>query len=230
VSNIGIEPRRKGNNLVSEDKYFWLPLQKLSFISLLLQEFSWSNLRITHQTFQKIISHHSIFAPFLDVVLAYGSRTQEDEKCWDGCHSRVCEEEQEVEHSQRFGKASYLASESLTDSNDQEFCYNLRYVERNGRNQGNPWSLRQTGVYHSYDRKSQKSIWIILQPSTFVLENIEHFVRSLTQDDFLSRGAYILLHCFILSSMEKNWRDYIEDLQARLNNLVSLAQIISTIT
>ena len=176
-----------------------------------------------------MISYHSVFAPFLNIIQAYGCKTRVDEKCWDGCYSYIREEAQKAEHSSRFGESNCHASRPSTDFEIWEFCYNLRYVERNGRNHGDPWSLRQTGVYHSYDYKSQKSIWIILQPSTYVLEHIENVLRTLPRDDSLSRGGYMLLHCFILSSMERNWRDYIEDLQTRLDGLVSLIQTINII-
>ena len=45
-----------------------------------------------------------------------------------------------------------------------EICYILRTYERHGRPDLNdPWSLRQSLVYHKYDRETEKSVWIFVQ-------------------------------------------------------------------
>lgn len=57
-------------------------------------------------------------------------------------------------------------------------CYNIRYVELNGRNNGDPWSLRQIGVYEKINLETQSSYWILLQPSSAALQNLEDHLRS----------------------------------------------------
>ncbi len=45
-----------------------------------------------------------------------------------------------------------------------ETCYILRTYERHGRPQLNdPWSLRQSLVYHKDDRETENSVWIFVQ-------------------------------------------------------------------
>ena len=45
-----------------------------------------------------------------------------------------------------------------------ETCYIIRTYERHGRPQLNdPWSLRQSLVYHKDDRETEKSVWIFIQ-------------------------------------------------------------------
>lgn len=45
-----------------------------------------------------------------------------------------------------------------------ETCYVLRTYERHGRPQLNdPWSLRQSLVYHKDDHETKRSVWIFVQ-------------------------------------------------------------------
>ena len=45
-----------------------------------------------------------------------------------------------------------------------ETCYILRTYERHGRPQlYDPWSLRQSLVYHKRDRETERSVWIFVQ-------------------------------------------------------------------
>ena len=45
-----------------------------------------------------------------------------------------------------------------------ETCYIIRTYERHGRPQLNdPWSLRQSLVYHKNDRETENSVWIFVQ-------------------------------------------------------------------
>ena len=57
-----------------------------------------------------------------------------------------------------FGPRGVLSSLSL------EICYILRTYERHGRpNLNDPWSLRQSLVYHKDNRETKKSVWIFVQ-------------------------------------------------------------------
>ena len=98
----------------------------------------------------------------------------------------------------------------------EELCYNLHHVERNGRNRGNPWSLRQTGIYHQIDLTTKRSGWIFIQASGLTREEI---FRALSVDRF--RENPMLLHLEVLFTMARNWPDYIEYLSSKLDELVS---------
>jgi hypothetical protein len=90
-------------------------------------------------------------------------------------------------------------------------------VEKNGRDWGSPWSLRQTAVYQRFDVKSRKSVWILMQPSKHIRHWLENNLLGIGKSD----ESFMLLHILFLSSMEENWTDYLEDLLLRVNGLVS---------
>jgi hypothetical protein len=101
-----------------------------------------------------------------------------------------------------------------------EFCYNLRYVERNGRSWDDSWSLRQTTVYHRFDFKLKHSIWILLQSSSRIREWLEQNLNCMMKEISISNEDFMLLHVVFLSLLKKDWTDYLEDLLSEVNNLV----------
>jgi hypothetical protein len=101
-----------------------------------------------------------------------------------------------------------------------EFCYNLRYVEKNDRNRGNQWSLRQTGIYQRVDLKCHRSTWILLQPSNYARKRLEENLKHQKKGSCSFEENPMLLHILFLSAAESNWREYIADLQSQLDELV----------
>lgn len=102
-----------------------------------------------------------------------------------------------------------------------EICYNFRHVQRNGRGRGDPWSLRQTGFYHSYNHETEQSVWIILQPHSSIYDIIQDCFRSRHAMEMTPFTASLILHAQILASASSNWYPYIEQLWSKLDDLVS---------
>lgn len=99
----------------------------------------------------------------------------------------------------------------------KEFCYAVRYVARNGRSSGSPWSLRQTAVYQQYDWCSGKSVWIFLQPPAEGrrrFEEIQHSNASTTHP--------MLFHVVLLFTTVAGWKDYIAYMRHCLDAIVSI--------
>ena len=86
----------------------------------------------------------------------------------------------------------------------------MKYPENNGRTDGaDPWSIRQTGVYQSFDTATKTSIWILLNPreKTAAENRIKGLLN--TQDGFSDpRGQPPLLGLIVLSMYLNNWRTY----------------------
>ena len=108
-----------------------------------------------------------------------------------------------------------------------EFCYNVRYIEQNGRDRGDPWSLRQMGVYHGFDWRTHSSIWIVLQPSDYVLATFEDTLQAMRALNLI-QGGHHLLHLFFLSSLERKWKDYVESLRLNIEILVGMMEMWQT--
>jgi hypothetical protein len=97
-----------------------------------------------------------------------------------------------------------------------EFCYNFQYMVRNGRNRGDPWSLRRTGIYQQVDFDKNASCWIMLQPSDDVDKLSERALRDNSQAGNCQSGGPMFLHVLFLSTMVDSWDEYIESLHSQL--------------
>lgn len=110
----------------------------------------------------------------------------------------------------------------------QEMMYTFKYVERNGRAQGNSWSMRQTTVYHQRTTEGT-DLWIILHPKTESvfqrrLERLFWDVQS-TANVRLNPAT---VHLLLFSSYIENWRWYLSQLSETFIDAVSLNRILYT--
>ena len=101
---------------------------------------------------------------------------------------------------------------------EADLCYRIQYPVRNNRNRGEPFSLRQIGLCQKF-RGPQESSWIILQPSSEVLNSLELMIDkpeyfSVHQRDPMS------LHLIFLEYQSVKWADYVEHLRMTLEPLV----------
>lgn len=60
-----------------------------AFGSLIPSEFTWGPLRISEEAFKIILESHRVFAPFLDVVQAFGTKIEENHHKWGGCRGTM---------------------------------------------------------------------------------------------------------------------------------------------
>lgn len=157
------------------------------------QGHSWGRFKFTKDICQRILGFHNVFLPFLDCIHAFGLKSGEDTRIWDGFYA--------------------------TNSATPELCYVLRYFENNGRGSGNPWSLRQTGIYQKYAPDSGKSIWILVQPSDAFSSQLHKIL--LHDSTFQGRGSFdpMQLHSVCLSLSLDNFGEYIENLQSDITQM-----------
>lgn len=103
-----------------------------------------------------------------------------------------------------------------------EFCYNIRYFELNGRGRGNPWSLRQTGVYQKW-LSNKRSAWLLLNFSSYVSDRV---AAALGEESSPTQGSceasLLSPHLFILFAATRNWRQYIENSRQKVGIFVRL--------
>lgn len=120
----------------------------------------------------------------------------------------------------------FLLSKPNTRPRKTEICYNLHYMTQNGRNRGDPWSLRQTGVYQKSHLSTGTSAWILMQLAADTRAHLEKRLAG--------RGVSLQnpmqLHTLILLSTARNWTDYLEHLDTQLTELVrTMAPTPSTV-
>jgi len=113
----------------------------------------------------------------------------------------------------------YLLYPQLT--NLSECCYSFQYMKENRRNVGDPWSLRQTAVYHQFHQKDGQSCWIILQIATGMRVQFEQALSDKRYRNSHDGVDPVRLHVDFLSAMASNWARYLECLHTQLAELVS---------
>ncbi|EWC46539.1 hypothetical protein DRE_04262 [Drechslerella stenobrocha 248] len=162
---------------------------------------SWAQLKATANTFRRILAFHEVFPPFFKVVHSYGSRTEDDNETYDA-----------------------FSQITSVESQDYEICYNLRYFELNGRVPENPWSLRQTGVYHKYNAAIGKSVWIFLRPSERMIKLLENTLRYDSANSSIDTRAVLIYHALFISAALHSWKSYISFLESKLKKAEEISR------
>ncbi|KAI9861844.1 MAG: hypothetical protein M1824_001955 [Vezdaea acicularis] len=169
--------------------------------SLIPQQFTWGPFRISQLALQTLLASHRVFIAFLDLLPTYGLRTHDDQHTWSGFRSS-------------------LPIQGSKDADTMhECCYSLRYMEENGRGVGDPWSLRQTAVYHQFHQKNGQSCWIILQIATGMRTRLEQALADKMYRNRRDGVDQVRLHVDFLSAMASNWALYLEYLHDQLSKL-----------
>ncbi|KAK4210548.1 hypothetical protein QBC37DRAFT_428626 [Rhypophila decipiens] len=152
--------------------------------------FSWSQLCITELAFRNLLASLRVFTSFLPVVHAFGTKTSDKQRVRDLAFYRVL-------------------------SSGYEFCYNIRYFELNERGRGNPWSLRQTGVYQKC-LSNKQSAWLLLNSSNYIGDRISAaFGNQNRLIDESCKASQLSPHLFIFSAATRNWDLYVENLRQK---------------
>ncbi|KAF2837145.1 hypothetical protein M501DRAFT_995677 [Patellaria atrata CBS 101060] len=169
------------------------------------QEFSLDPLSCTKEAMMVTIRDCRVPLMFFDVLLKFGNQ------------------EQVFDESSGFRQACQRSESSF------EISYQLMYVEPNGRRLGrDPWSYRQTGLYHRYQAKGSTNIFVLLHPKSdsVVQQRIESCSRSPEEKQSLAEHP-MYLHLIILKSYTAHWQSYIEDLADGLAKIRSRILVLN---
>lgn len=83
-----------------------------------------------------------------------------------------------------------------------------------------PYSLRETGVYHSFDARTQKAKWVFIQSSAPLEHRLGRcFSHPVDTHDTLQ----FKIHGVILQTALDGWRDYLVYLEDTFSKLVGLS-------
>ncbi|KAK6352407.1 hypothetical protein TWF730_009234 [Orbilia blumenaviensis] len=152
-----------------------------------------SRLKISEQGLQLIINGHNLSTRFLRVVTSFGWRRHDEHRAWDGYYT------------------SPTALKPLRCNNRMsELSYVVRYVERHDRSPKNPWSVRQIGICQQTVVGTEKSVWVLLQPSASVYNELKDTLERRAQNQSTSAEDSCSLHLDILESLASSWADYVE--------------------
>ncbi|KAK6523675.1 hypothetical protein TWF281_001650 [Arthrobotrys megalospora] len=152
-----------------------------------------SRLKISEQGLQLIIDAHNLSTRFLRVVTSFGWRRHDEHRAWDGYYISPTG----TKPSRNFNRVT-------------ELSYVVRYVERHDRSPQNPWSVRQIGVCQQNVVGTEDSVWVLLQPSQSVYNELKDTLERRAQNGSTSPEDSCSLHLDILESLASSWADYVE--------------------
>jgi hypothetical protein len=186
--------------------------------------------------FKRLFAWYNTFPQFLDYVHGFGFKLREEDDNFGGYDRQLYFQRGDVfEGSVDYGKVQTFdlpghAISMVPGTNLWlEFCYCLRYIAKHGREQQNPWSLRQTAVYQRYDSTSRTSKWMIIQPSERLQVELTEYLElkdTITGSVTITSCDAHTVHAMVFSSTERNWREYMNTLQRELSILVSTGDFI----
>jgi hypothetical protein len=167
-----------------------------------------------------LFSYHQVMPSFLDFVFPFGKQEYARDFHFSGLR----------EESRLGAKQRGLNIPELGRSgNEIRLCYNLRSVERSEDQLDLPWSIRQSAVYHSFDLKSGKSLWINVKGNKLIYNRIleASTLPSISKIESLSEAfsGSLATHLLLCDWSGENWRWYLNDLENQVQALTRNALI-----
>jgi hypothetical protein len=193
------------------------------------QDRSWTTLNISRSLFQDFMNEYHIFPQFWKYMFTFGRKDHENEFEFPQFRARRTVLETDYELYGRL-PPSLVNFQEYNANIQLEFAYMLRRVELHGRELAegqSPWSIRQTGVYHSFKSKLSdnansslgKSVFLMVAPSPTVEEQLEEYFESRTT---VSQPVSAWnTHRLLVADSLKNWMDYMAHLEEKSKEQVS---------
>ena len=178
--------------------------------------------------FEALITDFHIFPRFKEFILVFGSKSDDNEIGLPQLRYRRLPAgismPQEPNYT-GFGMNALKVEKMLTSLTAIECAYAFKYVELNHRDPVNPWSIRQTAVYHQYCRAQDMntSTWLFVAPSERARQSVEEYTIGLS--DLTTLNPFEI-HLVILESSLANWRSYIIYLTEHIAAQVGIFPII----
>ena len=177
-----------------------------------------SRLLVTRKLFEALMFHFQVLPQFWEYVLLFGVKFGENEMSPPQLRFRrlaADKTKMRTQCSTSFGTNIYnIVFASTRSLIDTECAYGLRYAELNNREGNNPWSIRQTAIYHKYTAADKSSSWTMIAASERTRSSLDLYVKSCT--DLASFNPFEI-HVLVLDSALANWRSYIIDLTERIS-------------
>lgn len=163
-----------------------------------------------------ILSQHQVMPSFLDIMFTF--RAREDPHTRTRFSYETC--------LGKFQPRLNLPSLSFRF----QHCFNLIGVEKDETRE-NPWLIRQTAAYHSFDVAYRRSTWIVLKGNKLIRERL----RTSTAGYLKKRPGYpetvqgcflanLRSHMLIFQWSAENWESYIDDLEGMMSRLRNVAK------
>ncbi|KAF4629509.1 hypothetical protein G7Y89_g8640 [Cudoniella acicularis] len=160
------------------------------------QKNSNSRLLLSRDLLQSLIVSNNIFGRFGDFVMSFGWKKREHDIGPPPC---------------RFQAGELRDGDSFTTF---ECAYGIRYVERNGYGESkDPWSVRQTTIYHKYHGETET--WVFISASRSAEAKVTQYIKDFPLRYTKNKNPFDL-HVVLIDLALENWRWYIKSLVERI--------------
>lgn len=166
-----------------------------------------------------ILSHFQVMPSFLDIMFTFKAR--------ENPHTRT-----RFSYEMCLGKSqARLALPSMRISGFRfQHCFNLIGVEKDEK-QHEPWLIRQTAAYHSFDVAYHRSTWIVLKGNKLIRDRLEAstatYRKRHPEYPNTAQGCFLAnlrSHMLIFQWSAENWEPYIDYLEKMLSRLRTIAK------
>ena len=98
----------------------------------------------------------------------------------------------------------------------------MKYAEYNGREDQDPWSIRQSAVYQQYNSLTGSSVYILLSPyPRSVVEEQYIMAVAAAQQGTAFEASRLRFGSVLMDAYLHNWREYLSFYEQRIDALVS---------
>ncbi|KAI5813195.1 hypothetical protein BZA77DRAFT_127811 [Pyronema omphalodes] len=173
-------------------------------------QFSFGSLNISLDNLRRLLTTHSVFPGFLEVLHLYGEKLEEYNENLAIYRQSIALQE-----------GSSLGVQRI---NNFEICYNWKYVVRKTCNgTGKPiWTTRKMGMYSKHEYQTNKTTWIFLQASNDFQRRLDRILEGSLYGK-LNSIHDLDVHVLLMRTASQNWIPYINDLEAQIIKLDNIA-------
>ena len=174
-------------------------------------------------------TYQQVMPGFLDFIFTFGKQANERDLHIGGFRYQT-----RLPDSKR----GLLVPELGWSGCDYRLCYNLKSIEK-AQGGGEPWSIRQAAVHHSFDVQSGQASWIVVKANKLLQNRIKSATGSrglpeLTSYSDLDKtfSSTLAIHLIFCGWSGENWRWYINFLEDSLQETSrrTLSPIVRTPT
>ncbi|KAL2820554.1 hypothetical protein BDW59DRAFT_174470 [Aspergillus cavernicola] len=168
---------------------------------------SWAQLQVSAEFLRKLFTFLHVHPEFLDIVFLFGEKRGPVEQSFSSFFSHC--RPRSIDHPVAEAACSY------------DIGYNVKYVAQHGQPYPkDPFSVRETGVYHSFDADTQQAQWIFIQASGALQGRLEGYFAMAAESQ---ADAQVQIHGMIFQCASQAWRDYLVYLEGAFSQLVTPA-------
>lgn len=181
-------------------------------------------LKCTRQMLSAILTYHQVHHSYLDFIFTFGDKDNPN----DAGLALF-----EFDDASMSGKPKPCIAQIDRSGYEIRHSFLLRAPERLERIDSGPWpwSIRQVAVYHSFDVRSRKSLWITIKGNELFRKRIESDTKSIpllkadVKTDLVTQWkAALATHMIYFKYAEENWRWVVREMEDLIRKRLSKAK------